>query len=85
MNAEMPKPANALHSNDVAGPGGGTAQGIVGGQSRTEQRCSVCGTQVIRDGNQSAGNGKHNFGIATVVVDTGNWLIGASDEITTTT
>src|SRR5258708_5729709 len=85
LNAEMPKPANALHSNEVPGLGGRTAQGVVGGQSSAEQRRRVCGTQVIRNGDESAGKAKHDLGIAAVVVDAGNWMIRASDEITATT
>src|SRR5258708_1403079 len=85
LHSQVPKPANALHGHKVPGPGRRTTQGVVGGESRTKQRRGVDGTQILRDGDQSAGNAQHDLGIAAIVVDPGYWLIAAIDEITPTT
>ncbi len=66
LDAQMSKATNALHRNQISAAQAGVAKGVVGRDTRAEERSSFCGTELIRNGSNAARFSNHHFRISSV-------------------
>src|SRR5216684_219621 len=80
----MAKASDAHHGDKVTGLRGRIAQGAEGGKSRAQQRCRADGRKIVRNGHQAARPGEQDFGVSTVAMDAGEFLIAAVYDVAST-
>src|SRR5262249_29068645 len=84
LDTEMPKAANALHGDQVSAAQAGISQGVIGRHSGTQERCSVNGTELIRNGSDGARLGEHHFCIPSVHADSQDHGVQAIHHVAAT-
>ena len=77
----MAEAADAEDGDGVAGARSAVAQGVEGGDAGAEQRGGVGVGEVVGDEGEGVGGGDDVVGIAAVVVDAGDELVFAEDEV----
>src|SRR5712672_354253 len=78
----MSQATDALDGDEISATEAGVAQGVVGGDAGAEERGGFGGGEVVGDGGDAAGFGDHNFGIAAVDGDAGDYGVEAIDDVT---
>ena len=85
LNSQMTQAADALHRNQVAGPGPGMTHGIENCNPGAHQRRGVISGKVIGYGRDRFGGDHDILGVAAVVAEAGNLLELAKDKMAATT
>ena len=81
LDGEMAESADAEDGDGVAGAGSAVAQGVEGGDAGAEQRGGVGVGEFVGHEGEGVGGGDDVVGIAAVVVDAGDELVFAEDEV----
>ena len=84
LDAEMSEAADALDGDEIAAAEAGVAEGVVGGDAGAEERGGFGGAEVVGNGGDAASFGDHNFGVAAVDGDAGDYGIEAIDDVAAT-
>src|SRR5262249_23700693 len=79
--AKVPGPADALNSHGVAGRRAAVAQGVVGGDSGTEERAGLGRVEPIGDARHRLGRDDRVLSVAAVEGDTRHLAVLAVDEV----
>src|SRR4029077_14200458 len=66
LDTQMPKAANALHSDQVSTAQAGVAKSVVGRDPRAEKRSGFCGCELIRNRSDAARFSDHDFRISSI-------------------
>src|SRR5712671_6675150 len=77
----MSQATDALDSDEISAAKAGVAQGVVSSDAGAEERGGFGGAEVIGDGRDAAGFGDHNFGVAAVDGDAGDYGVEAIDDV----
>src|SRR5882762_7083576 len=77
----MSEAADALDGDEISAAQAGVAEGVVGGDAGAEERGGFRGAEVVGDGGDAAGFGDHNFGVAAVDSDAGDYGVEAIDDV----
>src|SRR5258708_21067586 len=85
LDAQMSQSTEPLHGHEVAGTSRRMAQRVVSGQPRAEQWSRIGRTEFIRNGDQSARNRDHRFGVTTIEMNAADRLVGTIHEISPAT
>src|SRR5712671_6934676 len=78
----MSQATYALDGDEISAAKAGVAEGVVGGDAGAEEWGGFGGAEVVGDGGDAAGFGDHNFGIAAVDGDAGDYGVEAIDDVT---
>jgi hypothetical protein len=70
LDAEMPKAANALHSDQISAAQASVAKSVVGRNTRAEERGGLNGSELVRNGSNAVRFSNHHFRISTIDGDT---------------
>jgi hypothetical protein len=66
LDAEMPKAANALHSDQISAAQASVAKSVVGRNTRAEERGGLYGSELVRNGSDAVRFSNHHFRISTI-------------------
>src|SRR5260370_4789995 len=77
----MAQATDALDGDEISATEAGIAEGVVSGDAGAEERRGFCGAEVVGDGGDAAGFGDHNFGVAAVDGDAGDYGVEAIDDV----
>jgi hypothetical protein len=66
LNAEMPKAANALHSDQISTAQAGVAKSVVGRDPRAHEGGGFYGTELVRNGSDTPCLRDHHFRISPI-------------------
>jgi hypothetical protein len=66
LNAEMPKATNALHSDQISAAQACVAKSVVGCNTSAEERGSLYGSELVRNGSDAVSFSNHHFRISTI-------------------
>src|SRR6267142_885035 len=77
----MSQATDALDGDEISAAKAGVAQGVVSGDAGAEERGGFGGAEVVEDGGDAAGFGDHNFGVAAVDGDAGDYGVEAIDDV----
>src|SRR5437899_12918478 len=81
LHAEMAKPTDALHRDDVARARARIAQRVEHRNARAHERTGLFRRQFIRNRRHRFGGRNHVFGVTAVEIDAGDFAIDAHREI----
>src|SRR6202012_1261283 len=81
LNRQVPETAYAEDRDRIAGTRSAVAQSIEGCDTGAEQRRGVCIVHLFGDESDGIRGSNNIVGIAAVVVDPGDWLVLAKNEI----
>jgi len=85
LHAKVPQPSHAEYCDEITRSRGGVSQSAECREACTQQGRGIDGGQVIGHGHQPAGLGNHRLGVATVLLNAGETLVLAVDEIAVAT
>src|SRR5712675_2454679 len=77
----MSQATDALDGDEISAAKAGIAEGVVSGDAGAEERGSFGGAEVVGDGGDAACFGDHNFGVAAVDGDAGDYGVEAIDDV----
>src|SRR5712671_1592025 len=77
----MSEATDALDGDEISAAEAGVAQGVVGGDAGAEERGGFGGAEVVGNGGDAASLGDHNFGVAAVDGDAGDYGVEAIDDV----
>src|SRR6266853_486176 len=77
----MSEATDALDGDEISAAKAGIAEGVVSGDAGAEERGSFGGAEVVGDGGDAACFGDHNFGVAAVDGDAGDYGVEAIDDV----
>src|SRR6267378_1581264 len=80
----MSQATDALDGDEISATEAGIAEGVVGSDAGAEKRGGFGGAEVVGDGRDAAGFGDHNFGVAAVDGDAGDYGVEAIDDVAAT-
>jgi hypothetical protein len=64
----MPKTTNALHGDQISAAQAGVAKSVVGRDTRAEERGSLHGSELVRNGSDAACFSDHHFRVSSIDV-----------------
>src|SRR6185369_15650271 len=84
LNAEMSKPANSMHRNQLSRARARISQRVVDRDTRAHERPCFLRRQFVRDGSKRCGRRDHVLSVASVEIEAGHLAIDAHREVAAT-